>query len=88
MIKNYKRKFNSYITTPDDSKKRHLVVSLVILVIIVILSSGLYLRFEWNRYQAAAEREAIQLAQSVESLLHIEHIAELSGSPDDLENPV
>ena len=55
--------------------------------LIVLLICGLYLIFAWNRYQQAASSEAIHLAQSVESLLHREHIAEISGVPGDVEKP-
>ena len=57
----------------------------IICSLIVLLICGLYLNYAWNRYQDAASSEAIQLAQSVESLLHREHIVELSGIPGDLE---
>lgn len=72
---------------PDDFKDNHMVRPAIILTILAVLLSGLYLRFEWHRHQDAASREAIQLAQSMESLLHTEYIAGLSGGPEDLENP-
>ncbi len=59
----------------------------ILLTITVLLASGFYLHLEWNKYQGLASSEAIQLAQSLESLLHPEHIEELSGSAEDLNNP-
>ncbi len=55
--------------------------------IVVLLLSGVYLGFAYNRYRSIATREAIILAESLESLLHTEHIAELIGSAEDLQKP-
>ncbi len=59
----------------------------IIFIVIMVLLSGLYLNFAWDRYQDIASSEAVTLAQSLESLLHPEHIAELSGGAKDLEKP-
>jgi PAS domain S-box-containing protein len=53
---------------------------------VLIVMSVLYLRFAWNRYEKNASKEAVMLAQSLESLLHPEHIAELTGTTDDLDD--
>ena len=55
--------------------------------LIFLIISGLYLHFEWHKYQGMASSEAVQLAQSLESLLHPRHIKELSGSEADIELP-
>ena len=59
----------------------------LISLLVLTLLSGVYLRYAWQRYQADAKKEAIMLAQSLESVLHFEHIEKLSGSEADLENP-
>ncbi len=59
----------------------------IIFILIIVSLSGIYLYFAWNRYQDIVSSEAIMLAQSVESLLHSEHIAELSGNAEDLDKP-
>ena len=51
---------------------------IIYLIIIVLVLASLYLNFAWNRYQEMAKSEATQLGQSVGSLLHVEHIVELS----------
>ena len=58
----------------------------IIFTLIVLLLSGLYLNFAWNRYNENASDEAIQLGQSLESVFHPEHIAEMSGTADDMRN--
>jgi diguanylate cyclase (GGDEF)-like protein/PAS domain S-box-containing protein len=68
-------------------KTGHIRIYAIILIAVILSLSGFYLRFAWNRYQSIASSEAIQLAQSIESLLHPEHIAELSGSAEDLKKP-
>jgi diguanylate cyclase (GGDEF)-like protein/PAS domain S-box-containing protein/putative nucleotidyltransferase with HDIG domain len=59
-------------------------IVVVIALLILAVLSGLYLRFAWLRYQNIAESEAIMLAQSLESILHPEHILRLDGSEEDL----
>lgn len=60
---------------------------LIFVTLMVLLISGLYLQYEWRKYQEIASSEAIQLAQALETLLHPQHIEELSGSAKDIENP-
>ncbi|MEA4872675.1 MAG: hypothetical protein VB076_07685, partial [Synergistaceae bacterium] len=62
-------------------------INSILLTLIVISIIALYLRFAWNRYNDIASSEAVMLAQSMESLLHPEHIAELSGTKEDLNKP-
>lgn len=57
--------------------------ALFILLLVLFLVAAFF-RYEWNRYDKIAADEAIQLAESLEALLHTEHLAELSGTPDDL----
>lgn len=57
--------------------------ALFILLLIIFLVATFF-HYEWNRYDKIAADEAIQLAESLEALLHPEHLAELSGTPDDL----
>jgi diguanylate cyclase (GGDEF)-like protein/PAS domain S-box-containing protein len=71
------------LTAIDIFKEKRYVI--IVLAIIITLIGGLFLHFQWRRYQVSAASEAINLAQSVEALLHTEHIMELSGSLDDLD---
>jgi PAS domain S-box-containing protein len=71
----------------DGMKVRNFRIFLIIFSIIIVSASGIYLNYSWNRYQEIASSEAILLAESLESLLHTEHIAKLSGSAEDLEKP-
>ena len=54
---------------------------------IILLLSSLYLIFAWFRYVDIAADEALKLVQSLESIFHPEHIAELTGSAEDIEKP-
>ncbi len=67
--------------------KKQMTLAVTWLTVCVLALSGLYLSFEWRRYQQMAAQEAVQLAQSVESLLHVEHLASLSGTAVDLDSP-
>lgn len=62
-------------------------INTIILTVIVLLIVSFHLRFAWNRYNDIASSEAIMLAQSMGSLLHPEHISELSGTGESLNNP-
>ncbi len=68
-----------------DTKKAKINSTLLTLIVISIIA--LHLRFAWNRYNDIASSEAVMLAQSMESLLHPEHITELSGTKEDLNKP-
>ncbi|NLC43939.1 MAG: diguanylate cyclase [Clostridiales bacterium] len=61
-------------------------ISLMIIstFLIMVILASLHLRYIWNKYQTMAELEALQLAVSIESLLHTEHIAALA-SEDGIE---
>lgn len=59
----------------------------IILTVLVLSIVALYLRFSWNRYNGIASSEAIMLAESLESVMHTEHILALSGSEEDTANP-
>lgn len=71
----------------SGSKITNLRVYAIILTIVIVACSFVYLRFAWSRYQRAASSEAIVLAESLSTLLHPEHIAELSGTAKDLHTP-
>ncbi len=81
IIRNTEIKKNS---STSELKSKHTRIYAVIFILITLLSS-LYLRFAWNKYQYIASSEAIMLAQSLEALLPHEHIAELSGSAENIE---
>ncbi|NCB74538.1 MAG: PAS domain S-box protein [Clostridia bacterium] len=78
-----KEKKNKILTSSKIMSKHK--YDLIICSLIVLLICGLYLNYAWNRYQNSASSDAIQLAQSVEALLPIEHIVKLSGDPGDCE---
>lgn len=63
-------------------KVRKFRIFLIIFSIIIVSASGIYLNYSWNRYEEIASSEAILLAESLESLLHPEHVAKLSGSAE------
>ena len=69
------------------SQFKHGLILFGVSTLMVILLGGLYLRFTWNRYVSDASHEIVNLAQSLESLFHPEHVAALSGTMDDLEKP-
>ena len=60
---------------------------IVLFCLVGFLLSAFYLRFAWNRYYDIASSEAMMLAQSIESMLHTEHVSQLSGSPKDIDTP-
>ena len=59
----------------------------IILTVLILSVIGLHLRFSWNRYNEIASSEAIMLAESAQSVMHTEHILELSGSEEDTAKP-
>lgn len=72
-----------YVMKRKSNKVRVIIFSMIIVVL-----SGLYLIYSWNKYQDVAESEAIMLAESLESVIHSDQIAKLSGSAEDLEKSV
>lgn len=60
---------------------------LSMLILFFILLSGVYLRNSWIRYENIIRNEAISLADSLEVMLHAEHLTELTTGPLDLEDP-
>lgn len=74
-------KKENHLTDALKSRK-HL---LIFFIVIFILASSLYLQSLWDNYYEENSLAAITLAESVEALLHTEHIAELSASERDLE---
>ncbi len=75
------------LASASGIKIKHFRMYIIIFILIIVSISGLYLNFAWNRYEDLASSEAVMLAKSLESLLHPEHVAELSGSAEDLEKP-
>ena len=67
--------------------KNRLHIHTVFFILLVLLLSTFYLYYEWQFYNGNAASEAIKLAQSVEALMHPEHILGLSGSDADLQTP-
>lgn len=65
-------------------RRRFLVVALVI---VIVLLGFQYLYITWGRYSDDEAREAIVLSESLQSLLHPDHIAQLSGSTQDINKP-
>lgn len=61
----------------SQKMKARIIIPIISMLLIAVILAGLYLRFSWNRYHQMAESEALQMAQSVESLLHAEHIETL-----------
>ena len=61
----------------------HKIIFTALILSIIVL----YLRFSWNRYNEIASSEAIMLAESLESVMHTEHLLALSGSEEDTANP-
>ncbi len=59
-------------------KARTLLTMLFTVLVVAVLAS-LYLSFAWNRYKQMAKSEALGLAHSVGSLLHVEHIEALAS---------
>jgi len=70
--------------TTAYKKPRFILVMLMGLTLFVLCAG--YLLFAWNRYQKMAEAEAITLAESVEALLHAEHLTHLTGTSNDIES--
>lgn len=66
-----------------DRKKRITLIGVFWAVVIIGLS-GWYLSFSWLKYNAVASTKAIQLAESLQALLHAEHVSELTGKEEDL----
>lgn len=69
------------------ASSRRTLVSTITFTLIIAFLSGLFLFHTWNRYQLDAVSEAIVLAQSLETFMHPEHIAEFSGSREDAKKP-
>ena len=80
----------------NNNEKDHLIMkrdvrkvkkSEVFLLVFFILLSVVYLTLAWDRNEKRANDEAIMLAKSLTALLHTEHVAELTGTLDDLDMP-
>ena len=68
----------------EDGRRRPFAIAFVLIVLVL---SGLYLYFTWHRYEGRAVSTAITLAQSMEAMLQPEHIAVLTGRPEDQKKP-
>ena len=65
--------------SPERAKNRQARFFLPLAVVLAVTLGGLYLLFAWGRYQHMAKEEALQLAESVEALLHASDRSELAG---------
>lgn len=70
-------KYKERMGHSQKSKMRGMPRRLIYLILILAVLASIYLSFAWHRYQDMARMEAKQLAQSVGSLLHVEHIMAL-----------
>jgi diguanylate cyclase (GGDEF)-like protein/PAS domain S-box-containing protein len=61
-------------------------LAIISIILVLTMLAGLYLSIAWYRYKRMGELQAIQLAQSVGSLLHVEHIAQLYQQADSPES--
>lgn len=68
-------------------KNKNIRIKKTIFIVGIAILCALYIRFAWARYEEKASDEAIMLAQSLETMFHTEHIKELKGNIEDLENP-
>src|SRR5690554_4621300 len=68
---------------PGEMKIRLITKRFVIIIIIVIILSGLYLGYACGKYRYIAEKEALQLVNSVEAFLPESQIYDLSLSIKD-----
>ncbi len=66
------------------SRKRRNTVLFILMAVLLAICLG-YLWMTWNRYRSEAETESRNLGQSIGAMLHPEHIAQLTGRPEDLE---
>ncbi|NLT40315.1 MAG: PAS domain S-box protein [Clostridiales bacterium] len=80
-----KEQKDAIVALPGSSSKNR--YNLVLVCLIVLILTGAYLFYKWNRAREIISSEAIQLAESIESLLHVEHVENLSGAPEDIEKP-
>ncbi len=71
----------------DAKAKKRIRLTMIAMVTVLTILSIFYLVYVWNRNQKTAETEAIVLAESVESLLHAEHVANLTGSAEETNSP-
>lgn len=79
-----KKSFKNYESISWGSSLKRTSVIMVLLTAVIISMSAYYLHFSWHRYQNSLASEAIMLAQSIESMLHPEHVLQLSGDSSDL----
>jgi len=65
----------------------HTLLAVVAYSLVTVLLIGTYLHFAWTRHKERASTEAIVLAQSLEAMLHPEHVATMAGGLTDQDNP-
>lgn len=78
---------NEEKSTLKIANERKPLLAFAIFAVIILVVSLFYLDFSWEKYVKIASNETIELAISLESLLHPEHIAELKGEPTEIEDP-
>lgn len=62
----------------SENAQKLMVMARFSIVFLIVILGFLYLCFAWGKYHDIAKSEALQLARSVESLLHVEHISTLT----------
>ena len=69
-----------------QTHRYHPNANMLALAAAFLVLSSFYLTYSWNRYQKIAASEAVILAESLEVMIHPEHVATLTGRPEDLES--
>ncbi len=60
----------------------------VVLAAVILLATSLsYLYYSWNHNIEVVSSESVMLAESIESMVHPDHISDLRGSLEDIGNP-
>lgn len=70
-------KLKKRITHLYNKIRTFIPLMIISTILIVIILASLYLNSVWNKYQDMAKSESLELAQSIESLIHTEHITTL-----------
>ena len=71
--------------SPIPQKRKYIFVFATLIVLII---SGLYLHYEFHKYQEIASSEAVQLAESLESVMPTQYVSQLTGNAFDVEKPI
>ena len=71
----------------DFNKDKISIRKSVAILVTAVLLSSVYLVFAFNRYERIAGEEAIVLANSLEAMIHENHVESLKGDETDISNP-